>query len=684
MRLKEVWDKREDLRSAVKKTALSTNNNGNSNFVRGFGSSRRKSKCGCGELELHHYNENDTVFAEVWSPNLISNLGPTNAYGVLDFHRGVKFLNKSAEYVRISDDDSPRNVITLMDKYWQIFDAYVPELCISVLGDFDSKQLDGKQIASFEKGLMTTMQATKTVSVTHGLNAGIAPTVAKAASMVHARYMRPHCIGVSPWGYVRSHYNLVRSEHCGVKSHVEYGTSDIVNPKEPISLNEDHTNFVLVDNGMRNRFNLSDVTKFRDEIENIMAISSKEGGCGIPVVTVVYGGGFDVVESVSKRAVNGMPIIICASTGRAADIFQLILQYKMQNPRLEGFSEVQTTELERSLRKLIMECVDDKMPNWTVEYGIKLLKNAKNSAVNFKCVNLNGEYGYYNLDKAITENLMDLTVDKISEVVGDGSEIECVELTALSVSTLSSESTVGPDLGRIERAKEERRKQLLKWDEYDRSYQNNFHHKARKKGSAGVRFENNLVFLEAASRGDLLEVQKLIDSGIDPDVANEDGLTALHQCCIDNNLDMCILLLEKHANVNAKDNEQWTPLHAAATCGNKELCGILIDCGDHSVVVNVSLGSMLTLSYLKNKLCPLSSLYSFLDVTQSQIDEIRLGPEREMLTDLKRRYAAGDDLQSLDAQGAAPLEVIETLVAYGADLNATTKNGQTVYGKSII
>ncbi|VDN98562.1 unnamed protein product [Rodentolepis nana] len=159
-------------------------------------------------------------------------------------------------------------------------------------------------------------------------------------------------------------------------------------------------------------------------------------------------------------------------------------------------------------------------------------------------------------------------------------------------------------------------------------------------------------------------------------------------------------------------------------------------------------------------------------VTQSQIDEIRLGPEREMLTDLKRRYAAGDGLQSLDAQGAAPihiaaacgyveviryllqlgldsqlpdqdgwlpihiavsfnlhattlacrcdeemqrrqalqrhqhlidkrsgsvqyslirvertvcdqpnqvLEVIETLVAYGADLNATTKNGQTVF-----
>lgn len=33
--------------------------------------------------------------------------------------------------------------------------------------------------------------------------------------------------------------------------------------------------------------------------------------------------------------------------------------------------------------------------------------------------------------------------------------------------------------------------------------------------------------------------------GVTPDATNEDGLTALHQCCIDNNEDMLRLLLEK-------------------------------------------------------------------------------------------------------------------------------------------
>ena len=39
---------------------------------------------------------------------------------------------------------------------------------------------------------------------------------------------------------------------------------------------------------------------------------------------------------------------------------------------------------------------------------------------------------------------------------------------------------------------------------------------------------------------------------------------------------MLKLLLEYGANVNARDSELWTPLHAAATCGHTHLCKHLI------------------------------------------------------------------------------------------------------------
>lgn len=42
---------------------------------------------------------------------------------------------------------------------------------------------------------------------------------------------------------------------------------------------------------------------------------------------------------------------------------------------------------------------------------------------------------------------------------------------------------------------------------------------------------------------------------------------------------MMKLLIEFGANVNAKDSEQWTPLHAAATCGHLHLVKYLIEKG---------------------------------------------------------------------------------------------------------
>lgn len=88
---------------------------------------------------------------------------------------------------------------------------------------------------------------------------------------------------------------------------------------------------------------------------------------------------------------------------------------------------------------------------------------------------------------------------------------------------------------------------------------------------------------------------------------NVDGLTALHQACIDNNLEMAEFLIERgidlnrgkisnYANVTesliqsgldkpyvlrshslAGDNEGWTPLHATASCGYVSIAQLLIE-----------------------------------------------------------------------------------------------------------
>ncbi|KAH8864617.1 Protein phosphatase 1 regulatory inhibitor subunit 16B [Schistosoma japonicum] len=71
-------------------------------------------------------------------------------------------------------------------------------------------------------------------------------------------------------------------------------------------------------------------------------------------------------------------------------------------------------------------------------------------------------------------------------------------------------------------------------------------------------------------------VEYLLSHGIDPNISNVDGLTALHQACIDNDSALCNLLLNYGANVNARDADLWTPLHAASTCGYLQICQLLI------------------------------------------------------------------------------------------------------------
>ncbi|KAG9332092.1 hypothetical protein JZ751_015868 [Albula glossodonta] len=103
--------------------------------------------------------------------------------------------------------------------------------------------------------------------------------------------------------------------------------------------------------------------------------------------------------------------------------------------------------------------------------------------------------------------------------------------------------------------------------------------KGGKKGGTGPRrviFPENITLLEAAARNDLEEVRELLNSGVSPDLFNEDGLTALHQCCIDDFVDMVQCLLDAGAAVNACDSELWTPLHAAATCGHTGLVQLLV------------------------------------------------------------------------------------------------------------
>ncbi|KAJ8010691.1 hypothetical protein DPEC_G00077750 [Dallia pectoralis] len=180
----------------------------------------------------------------------------------------------------------------------------------------------------------------------------------------------------------------------------------------------------------------------------------------------------------------------------------------------------------------------------------------------------------------------------------------------------------------------------------------------KKKGRARrVVFPNNITLLEAAARNDLEEVRELLNAGVSPDLYNEDGLTGLHQCCIDDFVEVVQCLLDAGANVNACDSELWTPLHAAATCGHTGLVQVLVQSGADLLAVNADGNMPYDLCEDEATLELLEMVMAEQGITQVRIDECRRAKETEMLTDVRALVQSGTDLNAQDDNGATLLHI---------------------------
>ncbi|XP_073947007.1 protein phosphatase 1 regulatory subunit 16A-like isoform X3 [Choristoneura fumiferana] len=272
---------------------------------------------------------------------------------------------------------------------------------------------------------------------------------------------------------------------------------------------------------------------------------------------------------------------------------------------------------------------------------------------------------------------------------------------------------------RLHLARRRRMQQLKLWQQREKEWLRS-RAKREKSTKRNIYFSDSVMLLEAAARNDIEEVRRLLSRGVTPDATNEDGLTALHQCCIDNNEAMMRLLLDNGANVNAEDSEKWTPLHAAATCGNLNLVRILIQRGANLLAVNGDGNMPYDICEEERTLDAIESEMAARGVTQRLIDETRAATEMKMLMDVAELAKEGVDLdEPRDSQGATllhiasangylkvvefllehrastdvvdhdswqpvhaaacwgHLEVLEVLVQYGADLNVRNKHDET-------
>ncbi|XP_043088095.1 protein phosphatase 1 regulatory inhibitor subunit 16B [Puntigrus tetrazona] len=221
-----------------------------------------------------------------------------------------------------------------------------------------------------------------------------------------------------------------------------------------------------------------------------------------------------------------------------------------------------------------------------------------------------------------------------------------------------------PSLERLRAAQKRRTQQLKRWAVYEKEMQNKKRKADKRRGHGNplenrrrVSFAASIALLEASARNDPDEVRYLLKNNLSPDLCNEDGLTALHQCCIDNYEDMVRILLAHGASVNAQDNELWTPLHAAATCGHTGLVKILIQHGADLLAVNSDGNMPYDLCEDDPTLDIIETAMANRGITQEMINETRAAVERRMLGDIQSLLQDGADVNQHDSQGATLLHI---------------------------
>jgi protein phosphatase 1 regulatory subunit 12A len=226
-----------------------------------------------------------------------------------------------------------------------------------------------------------------------------------------------------------------------------------------------------------------------------------------------------------------------------------------------------------------------------------------------------------------------------------------------------------------------RAEQLKRWEDSDTNREPVY----PKQTTRRIKFSSGCVFLAACAAGDKEEVLRLLENGADINTANVDGLTALHQACIDDNSEMVEFLVEHGADVNKGDNEGWTPLHATASCGFLYIAKYLIEKGANVAAVNndgelaVDIAECQKMEDLLNEEIKKRGIDC--DAARNEEKRIMLHDAREWLTtksplvDAPHPKNGATALHVAAAKGYT--DVMKVLLQCGADLDSQDIDGWT-------
>jgi len=160
---------------------------------------------------------------------------------------------------------------------------------------------------------------------------------------------------------------------------------------------------------------------------------------------------------------------------------------------------------------------------------------------------------------------------------------------------------------------------------------------------------------DAAMRADLDKVRILLKAGADVNVAQGDGMTALHWSAENRSVEMAAMLIYAGANVEAVTRiGGYTPLHLASRSGSAAIVQELLEAGANPTVASSAGGA--TPLHFAASASSRGSVISLLD-HGAEIDA---------------RESAWEQTPLMFAASLGRTEIVELLLSRGADVSVTT------------
>lgn len=167
----------------------------------------------------------------------------------------------------------------------------------------------------------------------------------------------------------------------------------------------------------------------------------------------------------------------------------------------------------------------------------------------------------------------------------------------------------------------------------------------------------------SAEKGDIQRVLKLLDEGVDINVTDSNGRTAVMAATYNNQVEMVKKLIEKGADINIRDNNLNNVLLYAGAEGISEVVKLAIEAGADTSLTNRFGGTALIPASERGHVEVVKELLANSDIDVNHINDLHW-------TALLEAIILGDG-------GKEHQKIVQLLVDHGADVSIADKDGIT-------